>query len=186
MVPKEVVRNNSFSQRSKQLMIRHSKLARLAYILRTTPQTTNRPFLGYTLEILRKKPVPQVTQAIQRTTEVLREIRDYCAAHQVPFVLASFPRSYQIYQEEFVERLKQSGESPDDFSADILSERIKSICDQLGVQRVPVEARFQRARKAGIKRDELFIENDGHWKREGHMLASEVLLPELIGVIRKH
>ena len=154
--------------------------------IRSSAGNSGGAFLGYTLEILRKEPVPEVARAIQRTTQVLGQIRDYCAVHQVPFVLCSFPRSYQIYQEEFVRRLKQSSVAPDDFSANALGERIKLACDQLGVHHVGVKARFDQAREAGIELDKLFIQNDGHWNRQGHRLAAEAILPELMGVIGKH
>jgi hypothetical protein len=170
----------SLTARAKRAIVEHSAVARLAYHLRSrlrsTPNEQSRAFLGYMLEILRKEPTPEIVKAIDQTKAVLGQIRDYCVERQIAFQIVSFPRSYQVFEQEFLDRLRSSGASPDDFSTAILSERIKAICDELGVPHAGVQAPFNAARDAGASRDELYIKNDGHWTVRGHQLAAGAML----------
>ncbi len=137
------------------------------------------------LEIFRKEPAPEVVEAVQRTKATLGQMRDFCEARQIAFQVVSFPRSYQIFKDEFFERLQATGVSRDDFSTEILSERIRSICDELAMPYASVQASFDAARDAGIERDALFIRNDGHWTHGGHKLTAQEMLPAIERAIRE-
>jgi hypothetical protein len=179
----------SFTARAKRFIVEHCAVARLAYYLRSSlrpaPNEQSRAFLGYMLEILRKEPAPEIVEAIGQTKTVLGQIRDYCAERKIAFQIVSFPRSYQVFEQEFLDRLRSSGASPEDFSTSILSERIKAICDELAVPHAGVQAPFDAARDAGASRDELYIPNDGHWTVRGHELAAGAMLGAIEQTIRE-
>jgi lysophospholipase L1-like esterase len=187
--PADAKRDDEFLRRCKRYAFHHSALARLAYHASTAlaaPSARQRGvFLGYTLEILRNQPVPEVTRAIETTKATLGQIRDYCTERQIAFQVVSFPRSYQIYQDEFLARLKETGASPDDFSTEILSQRIRSMCDELDVPYTSVKGPFDAARDEGVKRDTLFIVDDGHWTSRGHELAAAAMTPPIERAIRE-
>jgi lysophospholipase L1-like esterase len=181
--PEDATRDDEFLQRLKRYAFHHSALARLAYraasAMRGPSARKRGVFLGYTLEVLRKQPAPEVTEAIEKTKRVLGQIKDYCGEQKIAFQIVSFPRSYQIYEEEFLARLKETGVSPADFSAEILSERIRAMCDELAVNYTSVKGPFDAARAEGVERDTLFIVDDGHWTARGHELAAAAMAPAI-------
>jgi hypothetical protein len=189
MTPDQVADFNKLSTRLKLFALQHSALARLAYHVRRqftakTPRERG-VFRGYTLEVMRKEPLPEVAASIQKTKEVIGEMARFCDERHLAFQVFSFPRSFQIYQAEFSERLRTTGASPDDFSPEVLSTRVRAICDELAVPHASVQSPFDAARQAGVARDTLFIRNDGHWSRQGHEMAARAMLPITESVIRE-
>lgn len=126
--------------------------------------------------VLKQVYDPSIVEAWVITEALLRLLRDEVAAAGAQLVIYYVPGNYRVDPEVWAMASKRYGFSEEGWSAMRAERELGGICARLGIRLIDPSDRFvAEAKRLAAQGDHLFFPMDGHWNRNGHRLAGEVL-----------
>lgn len=121
-----------------------------------------------------KQPPPATLQGIERTTQVLSEIHQWCQQRQIPMVLLVIPRSFQVYDWELAKWKKAYRVKDEDIDLDKPQQVLAEWASKRGVTIVDLLPHFRAYREVHPD-DRLYFYPNGHMNANGHGQTSTLL-----------
>lgn len=117
---------------------------------------------------------PRVEECYEKTEEYVEEMQTTAKKYNVPMILVIIPREPQTVseREEALIDWYNNFEKFDveKFDLDIVNKRVLEMCEEFRMDCLDVTSAFKKK----DKREQLYL-NDGHWNKNGHRLASEIV-----------
>lgn len=106
----------------------------------------------------------------------LKDIKRICLENSVVLFVVLIPSKEEVYSDYIAEKLDFTGEEKNKILAHYLN--AKEFCGENGVESIDLLPEFKKRANAGEK---LYFTHDGHWNKEGHLLAASIVYNYLNG-----
>lgn len=136
--------------------------------------------LGF-FEIYRREPRPDWAEAWGVTEDLLLATRDLAAGAGADFAVVLVPAAWDVHRptwEEVVGRIPELGRA--DVDVGLPSRRLSAFLGRNGIPVIDLFPAFGRETAAGRT---LHIRGDNHWSVDGHRLAAETIVPEVLRLL---
>ena len=132
---------------------------------------------SHVVELMRNAPNDEVTRGWWVTQQLLEQAKTLATADGFQLAMVLIPTIYEVDERSYGELLATLRLNESEFSRDKPVETLAAILDQEGIGAIDLLPAFRaRSHDSG---QELYIQGDGHFNKEGHRLAASVVSREL-------
>lgn len=142
----------------------------------THPRLFDNHGLGMYLE-----PAPaRIETAHERLFQVLTEMRELCAAHEIELLVTLFPQRFQVQPRDWQAAVHAYGLRPECFDLAAPNRRLMDFCRRAGL--LCLDPTADLARRFGRTGDSLYLpRGDMHWNARGHRALADAIEDVVLG-----
>jgi len=137
---------------------------------------------GHVVDLFRDPADPQITRGYELTSLLLQKMHGLASANGSKLTLVLLPLMVQLSDAQFAAFAASAARELD---AGRPQRMLTGVGRRLGIEVIDLLPGFRKWMASGG--ENLYLERDGHWNREGHRLAARIVAAELVrlGLVRE-